>query len=246
MTQSHTDFLVFVDESGDHGLAQVAADYPVFVLAFCIIRKEHYARHLLPTVTEFKFRHFGHDQVILHERDIRKDTGPFSILRDPVRKETFLGELTDLIEAAELTVIACVIRKDRLVGQYTRPNNPYELALGLGLERVQKWLARQGAVGSTPVVIECRGQREDRELELEFRRICDGANYSGERWDFNPTFVSKLANVPGLQVADLIARPIGRAVLAPTQANRAWDVIELKLDRSPTGTVRGWGLKVFP
>lgn len=68
------DFIVFVDESGDHGLANIDPASPVFVLVFCIIRKGDYANTIIPALTEFKFRHFGHDQVILHERDIRKDS----------------------------------------------------------------------------------------------------------------------------------------------------------------------------
>ena len=246
MTLFHGDFLVFVDESGDHGLDRIDPAYPVFVLAFCIVRKDHYARHLLPAVTEFKFRHFGHDQVVLHEREIRKDLGPFAILREPTRKAAFLDELTGLIEGADLTIIASVIRKDGLVGKYARPSNPYEIALGFGLERIQMWLNRRGATGTTPVVVECRGRREDNELELEFRRICSGGNFGGSQLRFEPKFVPKQANVPGLQVADLVARPIGRAVLDPSQRNRAYEIIERKLDRSPSGALQGWGLKVFP
>jgi hypothetical protein len=40
MTAAFSDYLVFVDESGDHGLDVIDAGYPVFVLAFCIVRKE--------------------------------------------------------------------------------------------------------------------------------------------------------------------------------------------------------------
>lgn len=240
-----TDFLVFVDESGDHGLSNIDPQYPVFVLAFCIISKAAYARVLLPTLTEFKFRHFGHDQIVLHEREIRKDTGDFAILRDREKKTAFLSELTDLIDSLEITVIASVIRKDRLIDRYRYPNNPYEIALGMGLERVARWLVRHAQAGAT-VIIECRGRREDDELELEFRRVCSGGNYRGEIFALNPRFVPKSANVPGLQIADLIARPIGRHILDPSKPNRAFDVIREKLDRSQDGRVDGWGLKVFP
>ena len=247
MSTEQDGFLVFVDESGDHGLKSIDPAYPVFVLVFCIIRKTDYARQLLPALTEFKFRHFGHDQVVLHEREIRKDTGEFTFLRDKARKQTFLEELTELIAGFDLTVIASAIRKDGLVGQYRYPENPYEIALGFGLERVHRWLVKKARVGGrTPVILECRGSREDDELDLEFRRICNGGNYNGSALHFEPRFVPKSANVPGLQLADLIARPIGRHVLDPGQSNRAFEVIEPKLDRSPRGEVRGWGLKIFP
>jgi hypothetical protein len=93
---------------------------------------------------------------------------------------------------------------------------------------------------------ERRGKREDDELELAFRRIRDGANYVGEMPGFEIIFADKKTNSAGLQLADLTARPIGRHVLDPAQPNRAWEIIEPKLRRSPAGVVRGWGLKVFP
>lgn len=246
MTES-SDYIVFVDESGDHGLASIERTYPVFVLAFCIFEKGHYATVVLPAVTEFKFRHFGHDQVVLHERDIRKDTGPFAQLRDPGVKTAFLDELTGLIDSFEMTVIASVVRKDRLIDRYHFPENPYEIALGFGLERTYRWLAAHAAVDApTPVILEMRGKREDDALELEFRRVCDRQNYGGLALTLQGLFVPKAANVPGLQLADLVARPIGRHVLDPAQPNRAYDVIEKKFRRSPGGKLEGWGLKVFP
>ncbi len=247
MSDQPGDYLVFVDESGDHGLASVDPTYPVFVLVFCLVRKRAYSQQWLPALTEFKFRHFDHDQVILHEREIRKDLGDFSILRDPQRKAAFLAELTELMADLEMTIVASVIRKDELVNRYATPSNPYEIALACGLERLHRYLHRQGhAPGRVPVIVERRGPREDDALELEFRRICNGGNYNREMLHFEPRFVAKSANTLGLQVADLIARPIGRRCLDPKQNNRAWAVIESKLDRSPAGRVEGWGLKIFP
>jgi hypothetical protein len=63
---------------------------------------------------------------------------------------------------------------------------------------------------------------------------------------FEIVFAGKKTNSAGLQLADLTARPIGRHVMDPGQPNRAWDIIERKLRRSPAGKVDGWGLKIFP
>lgn len=240
------EFIVFVDESGDHGLATIDPQFPVFVLAFCILRKSDYSRGLLPAITDFKFAHFGHDQVILHERDIRKDIGDFAILRDPQRKAAFLDELTSLIEATSMTVVASAIRKDLLVDRFEVPDNPYQIALDFGLKRVAQVLHQKKATGTISVIIECRGKREDDELELEFRRICTKASYRRQQFTLEPRFVPKSANAPGLQVADLVARPIARYVMKPAQINRAYAVIEKKLDRNSAGDVFGWGLKIFP
>ena len=64
------DYVVFVDESGDHSLTSINAEYPVFVLAFCVFEKERYAARVLPAVTRLKFKDFGHDAVVLNDRDL--------------------------------------------------------------------------------------------------------------------------------------------------------------------------------
>jgi hypothetical protein len=38
-----SDYVVYVDESGDHSLVNIDADYPVFVLALCVFHKRHYS-----------------------------------------------------------------------------------------------------------------------------------------------------------------------------------------------------------
>ena len=49
----------------------------------------------------------------------------------------------------------------------------------------------------------------------------------------------------GLQIADLVARPIGMAILKPDQSNRAVDVLKHKLLKK-VGRIDEWGLKKFP
>jgi hypothetical protein len=101
------------------------------------------------------------------------------------------------------------------------------------------------AGGKTHILFERRGAREDAELELEFRRIC-AANATCHGLPFEPILSHKTCNSSGLQLADLIARPIGRRIINPAQPNRAYDTIQTKFRRSPGGVVKGWGLKVFP
>ena len=64
--------------------------------------------------------------------------------------------------------------------------------------------------------------------------------------DLDIVFADKQVNSTGLQIADLIARPIGLKTLRPDQPNRAYEIIEGKFRRSASGKVDGWGLKVFP
>lgn len=244
---SFSDFVVFADESGDHGMVSIDPHYPVFVLAFCLVAKEEYANAVAPAMLRFKFRHFGHDQVILHEHEIRKSKGAFAFLMDSGRREPFFADLNTLIACTPFTLVASVIDKRRHRERYPAPTNPYHVAMGFGLERLFLHLRGLGCRdGVTHLLFEKRGAKEDAELEEEFRRACDGRNATGARMPFEMVVADKKCNSAGLQLADLVARPIGRKVMDPAQANRAFDILSPKFRRSPRGHVQGWGLKVFP
>jgi hypothetical protein len=120
------------------------------------------------------------------------------------------------------------------------------------LETLYEFLQEKGQEEMlTHVVVECRGKKEDNELELEFRRICDGANRLNMSLPFDVIFASKKVNSTGLQFADLVARPIGLHVLRPAQENRAFDVLKRKFfcsgGRDNVGEgFENWGLKIYP
>lgn len=97
----------------------------------------------------------------------------------------------------------------------------------------------------THVVCEARGAREDADLELACRRVCDGDNRSKKPFNFDIVICDKKANSEGLQLADLMACPIGLHVPRPDQQNRAYDVLAAKFF-NPGTVVVGNGLKVFP
>lgn len=163
----------------------------------------------------------------MHEHDIRKKENAFALMsREP--REAFLAALTQIIQAAAFTLVAVVI-------------------LLFGLERVFGLLASCGqSERLTHIVVESRGKREDVELELEFRRICEGANELGCPLPFRLVMADKRANSEGLQLADMVARPIALSVLRPSQPNRAFEVLQPKLWRDASGRVEHCGLKLFP
>lgn len=242
-------YIAYVDESGDHSLESVNPQFPLFVLSFCVFLKEEFLRRVVPSLLDFKFRHFGHDCIVLHEAEIRKQHGAFSLLRDPNLREAFQQDLSGIITAAPFTVIATAIKKDEVRRSESRHEHVYHQAMGFALERLHRFLAEKDQLDSkTHVVVECRGAAEDRELELEFRRICDGKNGLEHRLPFDIVFADKKTNSSGLQLADLVARPIGRMILDPPgRPNRAWTIIEPKLFRpKASSSYQGWGLKVFP
>lgn len=223
---------MYVDGSGDHGLDSVNDQFPIFVLSFCLFKQEEYASMVLPAIIMLKFRHFGHDMVVLHERDIRKRHGPFSEFNE-AKRIAFLEEPTSIIETGPFGLIAVVIRKLELRRHAELAlENPYHLALRVGMEKVDEHLRECGAAsGKTYFVVEQRGKREDEQLELEFRRIADGLNSRNMQLPFKIHFSHKQSNSAGLQFADMTARPIGLRILRPGQRNRAAEVLDKKLVR---------------
>ncbi|WP_196138996.1 DUF3800 domain-containing protein [Aliikangiella sp. G2MR2-5] len=257
--ESHSDqvspfskYIVYVDESGDHSLQSINEQYPLFVLAFCVFHKGHYSEAIVPALEKFKFNYFGHDQIILHENEIRKEKGSFNTFKSRQEKYDFLGKLTDIIEYSNFILISCVIDKRELRKQGDTDANPYHIALGHCLETLHEFLLeKKQHEKKTHVVVECRGKKEDSELELEFRRICDGNNRFSLPLTFEVMFSDKKAMSSGLQLADLVARPIGLNVLRPEQENRAFEVLKKKFycdgGRENVGVgYRGVGLKIVP
>jgi hypothetical protein len=241
------DYLVFVDESGDHELGRIDPQYPVFVLLFCIIHKESYVTQVCPSLQRFKFEFWGHDEAVLHEHEIRKPHGDFLLLLQKSIRERFLQKLTEQIQTLPATVIAVVIDKPAFVSRYHHPVSPYDYAMETGLERITRHMESEGQGNRiTPVIVERRGRREDDELELAFRRVCYGTNALHKPLPFQLVMIPKTSNSAGLQLTDLMARPVGIHHLRPQQPNRAYEIIESKFRRSPTGQVSGWGLKVIP
>ena len=246
MTTTFSDYIVYVDESGDHSLVSIDSEYPIFVLSFCIFRKDEYAQAMTAAVRKLKFETFGHDMVVLHEIDIRKKRGVFSKLGKEAR-EHFLNALTNIIEAADFRLVAVVIDKRKLKAKYANPEHPYHLAMEFGLERIYRYIKNVGQDNRlTHLVCEARGAKEGAELELEFRRIRDGRNIFNKPLPFELVVADKKTNSEGMQLADLTARPIGLSVLRPKQTNRTHAVLEKKFCRDDNGVKVGVGLKVFP
>ncbi|QEM83755.1 DUF3800 domain-containing protein [Halomonas binhaiensis] len=245
-------YIVYVDESGDHSLTSIDESYPVFVLAFCVFHKRHYSEAIVPALEKFKFNHFGHDQVVLHENEIRKEKGAFNIFRSREEKHEFLNGLTRIIDHSNFILISCTIDKRNISGQHDAESNPYHTALRFCMETIYEFLTeKEQHRKKTHVVVECRGAKEDKELELEFRRICDGNNRLGVDMPFEVLFSDKKVMSSGLQLADLVARPIGLRTIRSDQENRAFEVLKQKFycngGRDKVGEgYEGVGMKIYP
>ena len=247
-----SDYVVYVDESGDHSLTSIDADYPVFVLALCVFHKRHYSEKIIAAVEKLKFNYFGHDSVVLHEHEIRKQKGAFVFLSQRKVRDEFMASLGSIMEASNFVLIAGVVDKQRLNKTEGASSNPYHIALGLCLQALGGFLAEKGQQHlKTHVIFECRGRKEDAELELEFRRIGDLGVPSATQAQLEIVFADKRTNLTGLQLADLVARPIGLGYLRPSQPNQAFELLKQKFycagGRGKLGVgYEGYGLQIYP
>lgn len=237
-----SDYIVFADESGDHGLDSIDAEFPVFALVFCLFRKDHYRDVVEPSIRQLKYDYFGHDAIVLHEREVRKQMRPFDFLRaDAAIREGFYKRIDEALAAATFSIFTCVINKIPLKAKYQTPWNPYEVAMHFCLEKLCEQLGHLGQTGKRiHVLFEARGKNEDSQLELEFRRITSNQRHWGWKkvdfsvCDFEPVFVHKSANMAGHQISDLVARPIALRALRPLQENRAYTAIVPKISHFKT------------
>lgn len=246
MTEGFSEYIVFVDESGDHGLTTIDPHYPIFVLVFCVLKKSDYIGILTPRLQSFKMKYFGHDAVILHEHALRKGTDDFYFLNSEDKKERFMTELTQIIGELPFHLGCMVIRKNELK-KTEGPENPYHLALEAGLIQVDSFLSSEGVCAQkTHLLFEKRGKKEDGELKMEFQRLCEKNRDEGKGYPFDVVFVDKKANHLGLQLADLLARPIGLSILRPDQSNRTYEILRKKLFTHLQENQDGRDLRCFP
>lgn len=240
--------IVYVDETGDHGMASIDPHFPIFVLSMVIVDLNTYAQNVVPAFCRFKFNHFGHEGVILHSREIRKAQGAFWFLTDAAKRGPFYDQLYEVMETCEYSVIAVVIRKQKHKDKYgVAASNPYSLAFTFALERLLPLLEGLGQT-EVQLIAEARGKREDAELKLAVLDVVSNGTYyiSAARFkkiQFRLEFLPKAMNIIGTQIADLAGYPIARYALDPKYQGPLSKILRKKFYRGP-----GWvyGFKVFP
>jgi hypothetical protein len=159
--------IMFVDESGDHNLAVIDPQYPMFVLAGVIMDQAYAQGYLEHRFAGFKQDLFGRTDIILHRADITRNRNGF----ERIEEAAFLNlkiQGTQYVDAAQI--------ERRIAGLSLR---------------------------------------------------------------------AKTDNIAGLQLADLVATPIGRGLLAKKDL-QDYNVIRSKFRTNRRGEYRGFGLIVLP
>jgi len=244
---SRSRFIAFFDESGDHSLTKIDSDFPLFVLCTVIVDRKIYANEIIPAISNFKLQYFAHEGINLHSRDIRKATGPFTILQDQKIRDAFLSGLSDLIKSLNFTLFVTCIQKIPYFKKYgDGAKNPYDIALEYTFERILHFMKSNNEC-ELPVIAEARGRQEDDALRASFHRLLsEGTYYHGakrfQKLTCPISFRQKRDNICGIQLADLCAYPTARHILKPDHMNRAFESIGVHVYNN--GNVLG--LKIYP
>ena len=237
-----SEFIAYGDESGTATFGKIEADFPAVGLAFCVFRVEDYVHEVVPQVQALKFRHFGHDQVVLHERDIRRRQGEFR-LGSGQQREAFMADLDAVITNLPMTIVAAVVDQQRLRERYGKAFDAYDLALRCCVAQILDCIEGKdhaGFAADVSMIAEARASVEQNRTTAD--RFLAGLAEAGPYAEAAPSrvhlrFASKQANSTGLQIADLVVRPIVLRTLRPRQTNRAWSAISPKLYRAGPSVV---------
>lgn len=241
----HSEYVIYADESGDPTMKVISSEYPVFAFALCIFSKQEYIADVMRYMKGFKFAFWGHDMVVLHSKKMRKQIEDFYFLQNRSIRDLFMTKLSASIESSPFTVISTVIDKVLFREIYNYPIDLYEFCLECCLQKTYRFLQEKGQHHRlTHLVIESRMPGENRSLGQAFLRILEKNGDLQQQLPLKLIFADKKVNNIGLQLADLIAYPIGRHILNPKEKNRAFEIVEKKFFLYPN--YQGEGLSIFP
>lgn len=251
------EYWLFLDECGVHPLIAAGDPFPVFCLCGIIVNRDQYAAFDRVWRT-WKAKRLGSALVRVHEPDVRRRSRQFHH-DDPVEEQAIIDSLGDVLSELDFVCIAGVIDKRALAALHPDgrvddflPVSGYLMCVDFVMERFVHFLYHAGGDAQGFVMAESRGLREDAEVHAEFLRLqVEGTQWHSERWfryQLRPyiEFELKNRNHSGLQVADLVARPIAERVLRPRTTPDRWDVVRTKLYDGGQGRPESYGLKVFP
>jgi hypothetical protein len=266
-------YRLFIDEVGHHNLTSANDPNERYLcLVGVILNLDYSMGEFADSMNALKMEIFGTNNVVLHRRElIDKTPAPYDKLTDPAVKQRFDSLLIDLIAKAKYTVITVLIDKKRHVEKYgTWQFQPYHYCLTAMIERYVWWLDELDAVGD--VMAEGRDRKQDMKLEAAYKYLYrNGTGTSApEKKIFVPAGLmqkrlssgeikmkTKSSNVPGLQLADIVANPARRHIVCKLENTRMQSkfgraivkiLIDFKYRRCKWGRrqIVGFGVKILP
>lgn len=222
-------YRLYIDESGDHTFNLVDQDHHRYLGLLGIWFNSDapyiaFAQALSQLKKDIFGWHPDDSPICLHRKDIKERRGIFGRLKDPDLNRRFEAGLIRIVEEAHFRMTCVVIDKaSHGAKTYRELFHPYHYCVAALLERFAGWLALSGSQGD--VMAESRGAMEDKELQEAFEITLQ----KGTRFHAPERFQSVLTSrkiklkkkehaIPGLELADLLAYPFKREMVAETRA----------------------------
>lgn len=256
-------YRMYVDEVGNSDLKSASDPNHRFLsLTGIMIRLTHVRSHVHPQVERLKQEFFNahpDEPLVLHRKELMYGHPPFDALRDGATRERFDAVLLSLLRDWQYFVVSVVVDKKEHLDTYGEwAQDPYHYALEVLMERFVFFLDGMGAVGD--ILAESRGGRDDMRLKQEYTRIFEGGSdyLPAERFAARLTsrqlkVKPKVANIAGLQLADLIAHPSRMEILLESgkiEGGRdnpfAREVIKILAGKYYRRGFRVYGKKILP
>jgi hypothetical protein len=238
-------FLFYVDESGNSDLkGKGLNDQPFLVMAAVGIQDRMW--HAM----EQSFLEFARRLGVATAGGAGSEVKGREVYRNP----TLPAALTDLLRSVDPIIIACVIDKPAFANQNAFPD-PYVKAHEFLVERIDRWAEERNEIAM--IVMDSRGGDEDRMRRLHRHFLTHGTSYQRIRFCIEQPFFVDSRLTTGVQIADVAAYIIGRAIREAVQMHRdGQDPRSAFLDarfaslapylRKVQGEVDRYGLKIWP
>ncbi len=260
MRAPRPELRMYIDETGSHSACSSEHSLERYLgVTGAIIRLDHARDRIAPEIEAIKRNfcrvHHPDRRVPLHRKEIISGLYPWDCDGDQDKRQQLTNALVALIRETEMVVVSVTIDKYRMGVQYTSPEHSYQYALECLMERYVKHLQSCGLRGD--MMAESRGKSADRALAQAYRRLFErGCAFVTAReitasLSSNEIKIqSKKMCVPGLELADLLAKPALIATLrdlgTPDRAREfdkeAIALLEAsKFRRSGNGKIVGWG-----
>ncbi|WP_462351340.1 DUF3800 domain-containing protein [Fusobacterium varium] len=201
--------LLFLDESKPNG-----HNIKHMCLGGVIIEEDMYQK-VKTEIDILKDNIFSNKNIILHEKEIRRATNGFQVLRREEKREEFWESLKQIFLKNKLTTLGVAIDSEKYKDMYKESanNDCYFIVLQIILENFMHYLAKKDCRGY--VYIESQNIEYDKMLRNHYHRIiANGTLYLNkdilqERL-LNINFLRKEDNSVGLQLADFVPGLLNR------------------------------------
>lgn len=210
---------MFIDDTGDVTNSTTNAPQNRYAsISGVIFERKYLADTFEPGFRKIVRRHFGDQEdgapVVLHRRAMISPPrqGPFACLKEAPARDAWEKGCLDMMTRASYTVITVCL--DKVAFYYHHPKAVLDIYETLIQNAVERYFYFLRAHGTGDVIVEAQNPGTDGAIKQRFREVMENGTEHISSDKLQAVFTSREINIepkkagyPGLQFADLIARP---------------------------------------